>query len=183
MVFDTETTGLPPKDPDVTNSVAWEKCRMVQIAWEIFEGKELHSKYCTIIKLDGFSIPPVVAGIHGITDDIANTNGVPIASVFEKLSVELPFISTIVAHNIRFDNNVMLSEFHRYKQLDLIKQWGEKQKVCTMLMSRPPKGRWLKLADLYKQLIKDEPLYNLHQADVDVSLCSQCYFKLIEQKR
>lgn len=181
MIFDTETTGLPPKQCHVTDSNAWGQCRIVQIAWEIFEGTELQSKYCTIIRLDGFSIPQVVANIHGITDEIALSKGIPIHDMFEKLRAELPMVSTIVAHNIKFDDNVMLSELHRYKESDLVQQWSEKQKRCTMLMSQPPKGKWLKLADLYQQLVKEEPPKNLHQADVDVSLCSQCYFKLIQQ--
>lgn len=181
MIFDTETTGLPPKKCDITDSEAWGRCRMVQIAWEIYEGKELHSKYCTLIKLDGFTIPPIASSIHGITDDIANEKGAPIHDVFDKLREELPYISTVVAHNIRFDDNVMLSELHRYNEHDLVRLWNGTTKVCTMLMSKPPKGRWLKLSDLYRKLMNEEPSGNLHQADVDVSLCSQCYFKLIEQ--
>lgn len=181
MVFDTETTGLPPKQCDLSDSVAWERCRIVQIAWEIYEGTQLLSKYCVIVKPTNFKIPLVASNIHGITDEIAAEKGIPIEEVFAQLRLELPYISTLVAHNIRFDNNVVLSELHRYKEQDLIDEWVTKEQKCTMLMSKPPKGRWLKLADLYKQLVKDELLENLHQADVDVSLCAQCYFRLIEQ--
>lgn len=187
FIFDLETTGLPPRKCfSVSDSSAWECCRIVQIAWEIYEDGNLQDKYCTIVKPDGFAIPLVAANIHGITTDVAIADGVDIHKVFMKLVELLPSIDCIVAHNIRFDDNVMLSELHRYAMTDIITQWQQKPKKCTMIMGVPftEKKRWPKLINLYRILCADYEESNigqLHRADTDVALCSYCYFGMIDK--
>jgi hypothetical protein len=41
LVYDTETTGLPiggTKYADHEETEKWEECRLVQIAWELYDG-------------------------------------------------------------------------------------------------------------------------------------------------
>lgn len=181
LVFDTETTGLPPRTKSYTESTAWESCRIVQIAWSIFRGSELEHKFCAIIKPDGFTIPPFVSKIHGITDAIAYEQGVSIHDVFAELQQDLADVSTVVAHNMKFDDNVLLSELHRYGKDDMVTEWQQKSKVCTMLMGckHMQTKKWPKLIELYKHL-SDNAAHDglLHRADTDVALCAYCFFKM-----
>lgn len=181
LVFDTETTGLPPRKCSLDDSVSWNKCRIVQIAWHVYDGDVLEASYNTIIKPDGFTIPDFVSNIHGITDEIADREGIPIEGMFERLQDVLPTVDTIVAHNIKFDDNVLLSEMYRYKKNDMIDSWISKKKVCTMMMAKPyqQNNKWLKLSELYRVLFDEEPSGRLHSADTDVALCARCYLKMI----
>lgn len=133
------------------------------------------------MKPDNFVVPPIAANIHGITTEIAIETGIPIQDVFAKLSAILPSVGTIVAHNIKFDDNVLQSELHRYEMCDMVSTWKTIPKQCTMLMGVPRTAnkKWPKLCDLYKLLSGGaEPMGKLHSADTDVALCSYCYFKM-----
>jgi DNA polymerase III epsilon subunit-like protein len=180
FVFDTETTGLPPRGGDVTNSVSWERCRIVQIAWHVYDERGgLQEKHNIIVRPDGFTIPDRASDIHGITTETAMNIGRPFSEVVSQLQKIIPLVDTVVAHNIRFDNLVLLSELHRYGSCDLIDEWNKKTKKCTMIMGTPPKCKWPKLGVLYEQLFGEAPKGRLHDADVDVELCAQCYFRLV----
>ncbi len=80
LIFDTETTGLPigglcagPEKND-----QWESCRLVQLAWELYDGSNLISQGCYTVKPDGWVISDATQKIHGITNAIANNTGLPI---------------------------------------------------------------------------------------------------------
>lgn len=188
LVFDTETTGLPPSrsKPDPANIAPWDRCRIVQIAWNIYDvNGALERAVCFMVKPDGFTIPPEAARIHGITTECAMAEGVPIEHVFEILRRDLSRVSTLVAHNIRFDDNVVLAELYRLlpvsSPLDiqsLIDAWELKERRCTMLMGTPPKGKWPKLVNLYQRLFNTVPDCVLHRADADVEVCAKCYFEM-----
>lgn len=183
LVFDTETTGLPPRKTDLNNSAAWEKCRMVQIAWEVYNGTSLESSYCAIIKPDGYEIPYVSSTIHGITTDVAKEKGIPLHDAFDELMKVLPSVNVAVAHNIRFDDDVLQSEMLRYGLHELHEEWKTKEKVCTMRMAlTTPNQKWPKLSELYFSLFNAEPQGKLHTADVDVATCAKCYFKMMSGK-
>lgn len=179
FVFDTETTGLPPRGVPPSEKDKWNQCRIVQIAWEIYHPmtEELIARECFTIKPDNFEIPQRAAEIHGITTERAREEGVDIHVVFDALKVHIPSIDTVVAHNIVFDNNVLLAELHRYDQLDLVSTWTCKKKECTMLMAKSKK--WPKLIELYQRLFgAEDPGVTLHRADADVAICAKCYFAL-----
>lgn len=185
MVIDTETTGLPPRPwAPVDDNVQWNCCRIVQIAWSIYDVAtgELVRSACHIIDPQrSFEIPAVAARIHGITTDIAHARGVPITDVIAHLSSDLDDVGTIVAYNLQFDDNVILSELHRAAvDPDVIAKWCVKNRQCTMKMGTEPKGRWPKLSALYTRLFGKEPDGELHRADTDVRICAECYFRLIK---
>ena len=117
IFIDTETTGLPPSKYTSYGDDVWKSCRLVQIAWEIrdSETKELINSECFIIKPTDYIIPPESSAIHGISHDDAMTNGIKLFEIWRKLELYMSSISTIVAHNIYFDNKVILSELFRYK--------------------------------------------------------------------
>ena len=128
MVFDTETTGLPTSfgapASDVDN---WP--RVVQLAWEAFGvcGRKALAR-SDLIRPDGYIIPRDAEAVHGISTEIARRNGSPIASVLETFMRPLTVASVIVAHNFKFDVNVLAAEFHR---LDIPDPFLSKTYICT----------------------------------------------------
>jgi DNA polymerase III epsilon subunit-like protein len=180
MVVDTETTGLPPRYAPVEALEAWEKCRVVQIAWEIYDeaGKHISSE-CYIIRPDGYTIRPEVTRIHGISHTHAEQHGIPFDVIIDRLACALPRVKRIVAHNISFDDRVVQAELYRYCDTEVKKkvmtQWREKQKLCTMLRGTKPGEKWPKLVDLYKRYFGGAPSEEMHRADADVRACARIY--------
>ena len=117
LVIDTETTGLP-QGRNVTSETykKWDKARLVQIAWELYNpSRECIQKECYIITPDNFEIPEVVVNIHGISTERAYNEGIALIDVLKKIHVILNNNPIIVAHNIQFDNDIILAELYRYQ--------------------------------------------------------------------
>ena len=180
LVIDTETTGKDVPFVSVTNSSKWAGIRLVQFGYELYtEDHQLIHKGCWIIRPDGFTIPEETTAIHGISTEQACQEGVPIDTVFTWLELYLPSVTTLVAHNMEYDNNVMLSELFRYHRTELFTLWQQTNKDCTMLMGKRYLGRSLRLGVLAHQcgLVVPE---GLHRADVDVAVCAQIYLFLLQ---
>lgn len=185
LFFDTETTGVPKnyKAP-VTNLENWP--RLVQIAWLVTdkEGNELKSiEY--VIKPDGFSIPLEASKIHGITNDYAKENGHDLKLVLEEIISDISKSSTVVAHNIKFDEKIIGAELLR---MALDSELDNKQRKCTMELSTnfcklpgPYGYKWPRLDELYKILFGIN-FSNAHTALADVKACAKCYFELINRE-
>ena len=182
LFIDTETTGLPPKIWNSYNDPQWDSCKMIQIAWELWNpiDNTMISAECFTIK-PNFIISPESTAIHGITQDCANETGVKLFKIWRKLEEILPNVATIVAHNIGFDNKIILSELFRSREYELFNQWRNINKKCTMIMGTEPGKKWPKLAELYEKLFEEKPNCRLHSADADVYLCSKIYFKLLNK--
>lgn len=184
LVFDTETSGLPPRGVSPKFELAWDRCRLVQIAWELYDDAgKLQQAASYMVKPQGFTIPDEAIAIHGISNEEATASGEDINTIFAALSALLPYVKVIVAHNIEFDRNVLASEMHRMRSFDLFQRWMAKDTFCTMLKGAEPKKRWPKLADLYAKLFGKLPDARLHRADTDARVCAAIYFKLLEVEK
>ncbi len=186
LVIDTETTGLPSsfrfgaKPDNISN---WDSCRVVQIAWRVYDSTscELLSSVSLIIKPEGFAIPDEASSIHGITTDFAVQNGKRIVDALHQLMDSLTNfnVERVVAHNTKFDVNVILSELYRNELHDLAERWSSIRKYCTMLNNANKfAGSWPKLGALYTKVIG--PISadtKLHSADDDCRLCAEIYIK------
>jgi len=185
LFLDTETTGLPTRrGAHYTELDAWP--RMVSACWAFYSptGKELHYEY-HIIRPDSFTIPHDVTLIHGITTERALHEGIPLATVLQKLATDIgerrPQLA--VAHNMAFDQPVLLAE---YLRIGLAQPMTSLRSFCTMvstteLVRLPPfrygKHKWPKLAELYYHLFgMDFP--SGHHAGADVKACAACFFEL-----
>lgn len=120
--------------------------------------------------------PAKATEIHGITEEMAQRDGVPMWKVMEMLRQRMPDIGVMVAHNLEFDKKVMLAEMSRLNDMDLFNEFASKDGFCTMLKNTIPGQRWPKLIDLYTRLFQKPVEGQLHQADTDVQLCSEIYF-------
>ena len=151
------------------------------------------AKACYIIRPDGFTIPEEVVRIHGISTERALAEGVPLLEVIAKFADDMSRygVDTAVAHNMAFDDSVLLAELYRAaasETCDMIKDfievWTTRKKRCTMRMGARldgANGKWPKLHVLYEQLCGPLPDdTRLHNADTDAHLCANIYEKLME---
>jgi DNA polymerase III epsilon subunit-like protein len=180
LFIDVESTGFPrcggysnPSQVKLYNSA-----RVIEIGYVICNGiGDVIKQYSTLIKPVGFCIRNT--HIHGITYNRAKNKGIDIRDAIKQLHIDLCMVDTIVAHNAKFDVNIILSECYRARKTKLIKCIRNKNVICTMKMGRdlltcryPPK-----LCDLYENLhnIKLTPR---HRALFDATVCKDCYFKM-----
>lgn len=190
--LDTETTGLPPRTrPSPLDAEGWSDCRMVQIAWQLWECYDADAgagaadgmleKGTLIVDPAGaFAIPEAAARIHGITPERAAAEGVTwqsgeILSAIQRL---IGAADLLVAHNTEFDVGVVCSELVRCGRNDLADRFLALPKYCTMKNGTLPRARWPRLRDLYVRLFQREPEGRLHDAQTDVRVCAEIYFAL-----
>lgn len=182
LVFDTETNGKPINYKAAKNDTSnWP--RVVQLAWAVFthEGALVRGRQ-QIIKPDGWSIPDEVVAIHGISEQKANADGVPMLIAIRDFVADYESCDTLVAHNIGFDYPVLGCEMIRYQ----IRPKNKIERhVCTMNAStdfcKLPGGygkyKWPKLMEVHQLLFK-EGFDGAHDAMNDVLACGRVFFEL-----
>jgi len=185
LIFDTETTGLPKRwDAPITDTGNWPRC--VQIAWQLHDemGKLIeHQDY--LIKPEGFNIPFDAESIHGISTELAETEGLPMAEVLEKFNLALSKSKFIVGQNLKFDINIMGCEFHRFGIASSMSSMPVLD-TCTEITAsllQLPGGRGGKfklptLTELHSYLF-NTPFGEAHNATADVEATTRCFFELI----
>ena len=205
IVFDTETTGLPErKSYDVyypyTQLEKYEFSRLVSIAWAVYDGSEKITSRYFIIKPMGFVIDnsSKATEIHGITSEIAEEQGVDINTVFMTLlgDIDVENMETLVAHNLEFDWNILLSEISRLKNSpekvlaadNLLELIHSLKKYCTMKMGasvvkiphRYSRSGWKypSMQELHEHLVGVR-FTNAHNAEIDMLACNACYQRLV----
>jgi DNA polymerase-3 subunit alpha len=198
LFFDLETSGLPQQNDRRQNYPPhmiekYDSCRIVQFTWSIYEYKKegLDKKFLKkenlIIKPDNFKISEISTQIHGISNERARDEGISIHTAFKKLNKQMiKFnVDKIIAYNINFDINVLLSELYRYNYPNLIERINDSRHVCAMLMAHwyinKGIGKWPKLGEMYKFLFKQE-MEGAHDAYFDVKATVKCYFRLKKMK-
>lgn len=174
LFFDTETTGVPKNyNAPVSDINNWP--RMIQLAYLLqdAQGNELEAGNFLIIP-DGFTIPPEVTRIHGITTEKAAAEGWELKSVLERFKLCIPRAEHIVGHNVRFDRYIVGCEFYRMAMQDLL---HEKPRICTMMSGRKYFSKWPKLEQLHRHLF-GEGFEGAHDADRDIRATARCFWEL-----
>ncbi len=198
LFVDIETNGFPKKKIGVSNQFyhytkldKYESSRIVSISWIISDlKKNIKTSKNFIIKPDGFQITNDF--IHGITNEIANSKGVEISKVFDDLKNDINGVKFIIAHNLIFDLNILLSELHRYGDYnELINNINKLEQTCTGEQTRntlkiPFKSSYVitkykmpTLGELYKYCFNKE-LENHHNSEDDVKNLMDCFFYLLK---
>lgn len=182
LVFDTETTGLPKnwKAP-LTDSDNWP--RMVQLAWQCHDitGKFLYAKN-HVIKPDGFTIPDEVVKVHGISTDIANEQGIPLAEALTDFVSDVKKAKFIIGHNIEFDINIVGAELLRCGMTEIMTKAPQ---LCTKVEStdfcaiyKNGRIKWPTLTELHLKLFS-VPFEEAHNAAADVEATTRCFLELV----
>ena len=184
LIFDTETTGLPQNfDAPVTDTDNWP--RLVQMAWQLHDEKgSLMAAKNIIVKPNGFTIPYNAEKIHGISTERAEKEGRPLPEVIAEFTADLQRTKLLIAHNIKFDLNILGAEFVRLNQPD---HFSGIQLFCTanettdwmQLSGGRGKYKTPNLTELYTKLF-NEPFQDAHDAAYDVAATAKVFFGLIE---
>jgi len=179
VFIDTETTGLPD---DFNSLSSYNNVRLVQIAWIIYDsyGKKI-SKRDFIIKPEGFEIPENSTKIHKISNSLALIAGKSLYKVLLDFNTAIKSCSRIVAHNLNYDFNVLLSEYNR---TNIDPKINSLNKICTMKATTDYcaistfKGyKWPSLAELYKKIFLED-MKEAHNAAVDIEATAKCFWHM-----
>lgn len=185
LIFDTETTGLPlrygHKFAPPTDTYSYDNARLIEIAYIIVnDEKNIIKKVNHLVKYDDI-INITNYNIHGIDNMMVEKSGKTIDYVFNEFATDLKDVNTLVAHNINFDINILLSECYREhdKYKDLINEIKYKNKYCTMLEGKKhmKKSKWPKLKELHEFIFNTEWVQS-HRALDDTETCMKCYFSM-----
>lgn len=185
LIVDCETNGLP-RDWRASVSRVSNWPRLVQIAWCAFDSEHCELESAShVIRPDGFEIRPDSTAIHGITQERAMAEGLPIHEVLGELQRIASAATSVIAHNASFDGSVIAAEYVRLRKMP---PFLPKEMVCTMEASTDycrlpggPRGyKWPRLDELYSKLF-DASVGGAHDAGVDARACADCFFEL--QKR
>jgi len=216
LIFDVETTGLPKRNygemPYYKYLDRYNESRVVQLSFSTYtEDGTLLKEYDYIIncnsgdKLLRFTIPESSTEIHGITEDISIKKGITMEHALYNFINEVIDVKVLVAHNLNFDINILMSEIWRlqiayrkkehekYKFINMINELLKTEIYCTMLstidLCKIPfknsysnkKDNWKfpKLEELYEKLFHVKPT-NCHNALYDIRYTAKCFFKLKE---
>jgi DNA polymerase III epsilon subunit-like protein len=192
LIFDTETTGLQPKNTPINHVDKWP--HIVQLSWAIYneETKQIEEEMDNIISLGThISISAESTAIHGITSELSRAKGVPIEVALFDFKHAANRCRKMVAHNLEFDKNMILVELHRNRMFHTVFPPVE---YCTMKQGTPIcklvkvwkdgtiSFKYPKLIELYHALFgEDTPSpIGLHNAKVDVDVCLKCYVRMTE---
>eukprot|EP00198_Chlamydomonas_reinhardtii_P010773 XP_001700110.1 predicted protein [Chlamydomonas reinhardtii] len=196
LVVDTETTGFPRRLPGTpmngfireqvpyTDLEGWSTARIVSIAWRVLapDGRmELQEHGYRIVRPVGFVIPADAVQIHGISTQRATQEGLPLDQVLDELmsAIQRWNCGVIVAHNLKYDLNVILSELYRRNRAQDVARLERMEGVCTANCSKFYLGRYHKQAELLKALT-DEDMRVAHDAECDAEACAKCYVALLQ---
>jgi len=188
LIFDTETTGLPRNwNAPLTDSDNWPRC--IQIAWQLHDamGNVIeHDDY--LIQPDGFNIPFDAEKIHGISTELAQQDGIPLAEMLQKFSTVLEKTKFIVGQNVGFDLNIMGAEFLRLNQENVLPNFPvldtcteTTAQLCQIPGGRGGKFKLPTLSELHEFLF-DESFAEAHNATADVEATTRCFLELVRRQ-
>lgn len=183
LIFDTETTGkanfrAPANDESQPH--------IVQLgAMMVDDSGRTLGELNLIIQPDGFTIPKEASDIHGITQEIAESCGVPLVSALSAFNWLCRRADVIVAHNIEFDTLVTSAAFSR---INRPAPFGEAAWHCTMnamtdvcQIPGPYGFKWPRLEEAYRHLF-GEWNAKAHDAMEDVRACARIYLHNLKAK-
>lgn len=185
LVFDAETTGLPPKDAKYeTDFMRFP--HIVQLAW-CMDGVE--KDY--IIKPEGWIIPEETTAIHGITTDHALKVGRPFGDVCNEFIADCERADFLVAHNIYFDTSTIKANVLKMFHIDYLEQrvnpaMDKYKRIDTMMKTikfvgatfpNSAKLKFPKLEELYYKLFGED--FPAHNAIEDVRAIIRCLPELV----
>ena len=209
LVFDVETTGLLPRSQK--NGVVVpisEYPHILQISFAVYDitQKKIIREYDAYVKVaEDVVIPDEVTKLTGISREMVNEKGRSIVDVLEKFYEMYMFCHGLVAHNMKFDEKMILFEVERKRERimkvapycfhtfsDTFEKVHGIERFCTMkrgtdlcnimvpskLPNGKPRKKWPRLGELYQYLFPGENVEGFHNSMVDVLACLRCFMKM-----
>ena len=184
IAFDFETSGLPVGRRPVTYDTVkqYDTCRAVSLSAARFSSRgRLIDIFDKSIRPDGFQISQGSIDIHGITQEVAEKDGQHFVEVFNEF---MRFVgsrtSLMIAHNAKFDLNVLRSEMVRNDMV--LSNIDHLTFRCTLEMYRERFLKPIKLGILYKEIF-GEDFENAHNSLADCIACGRVYPYLLGHER
>lgn len=184
IAMDFETSGLPKGRKPVTHDTVnqYDTCRAVSLSAARFSSRgRLIDTFDKIVYPDGFQISQGSIDIHGITQDQAEREGQSFTEIFVEF---MRFIgsrtSMVIAHNLKFDLNVLRSEMLR-NNIDL-SNIDHLTFGCTLELYRDRFLKPIKLGVLYNEIFGEE-FENAHNSLADCIACGRVYPYLLGHER
>ncbi len=181
IFIDTETTGLPTlisynRYYPYYQLEYYNKSRIIELGYMVYDSNNNKIKeFNKLIRPNNFEITNTE--IHGITNEQAINEGINIIDALKELEEDLKYTDTIIAHNINFDINIILSEASRAKCSKLVESIHKKVKKCTFKIAQEIYKKNFKLVNLYSHLF-NKNIEQEHRALSDVKILVDCYFEL-----
>ena len=196
LYFDVETTGLPnakfpPGDP--------MQPHITQLGF-ILEVNGHDALICdTMIKPNnwrihtdsGTGIGKIASDLTGITQDMCEANGLPVADVVEMFMIAAENADALVCHNTAFDTKLIATEYARLRPdgspRDVL---CGKPTLCTMKAATPickirkkdgkTGNKWPKLEEAM-MFFFNEKLEGAHSAIVDIMATRRLFHRLLAE--
>jgi len=172
-ILDTETNGLPDKND-------YSKVSMLELAYVIVDLDMNIIKEKNFIVKGKFKVPEIITQLTGITKEMTNEKGRPLEYVAKEFYKDLKDCEFVVAHNLRFDYNVLKKELKTQKKY-YVDEFCSKIQLCSLAMFRKelpkPLIRNHKLQTIYNHL-NPEPFVQTHRALDDVHMIINSFNRL-----
>lgn len=190
IILDTETNGIPKKTDhksnyDYKNLEDFREARLLSISYIVIDANNDIKEKKTIYVNPQFELLKGAQKIHGLTKEFLNERGCDIEYIINDLTnlFSKYNINEIIAHNIEFDINIILSEIYRHNEYsDLLSiLLYNVDYYCTMkkFFEKINYYKWPKLGEAYKYFYNEE-IINAHDSEYDTLHCYKVYVKLIE---
>lgn len=178
MIFDTETTGKNPRT-----------ARMTQLAFLVtnLDGYVI-DEFQSLVKPDGWEVPKEQFFIeNNMSTERCEKEGHPAHMVLRRFQDALKGVTYKVAHNISYDNQIVMNEMIRYQITKELFQF--KKQICTMrsstnvckIISSRGGYKWPKLEELHRYLFSED-FADAHDAGADVRATGKCLIELINRE-
>lgn len=187
LVFDTETTGLPlwndpsddPRQPHI-----------VDIACSLFDPRGLEVERFDAIINPGVEIPAEVAAIHGITTEVAQTEGVDPGIALAQFLAMSRRATAVVGHNVSFDIRmvrILAARLTGEKWDNPLPTFCTMRRTTNVCQILGPKARhardwkWPTLAEATRHFFNEDHV-GAHRARPDCDATARIYFHLREKE-
>lgn len=188
--FDTETTGLPKErnKPASQGPNNWPE--PVSISWAVTDGPKIIRAKSYLIQPQGWQIPPDSIKIHGITQQMAEQDGVDLRYVMKEFIRDLLQVDMMIAHNLEFDKNIIIAAALYHCRDEVALKWPtyefctceNSRSICKLATYKPTLSGMYKapkLTELYVHAFKNPPPeILLHTSLGDVLVLIASFFKL-----
>lgn len=188
LVLDTETSALPSRGGDYSD------VRLIELGYVVLDARTGKSLKEVSLLVDNPGVGDTLENthVHGITVDELRDHGVPLETALNCLALDMKDAHAVVAHNMKFDYEVLLTEARRVPEGLLLSQLlpskaqAQPSFVCTMLWGRKMAyghNKYPKLVELYSSLFPDNTEGapgRAHRALDDARVCAACFAKMCE---
>jgi DNA polymerase III epsilon subunit-like protein len=173
LLFDTETNGLPKSRNIAGNAEKGNWPDILSICWMIYEDEKHVKTEYHLVKPAGWKVK--ATAVHGLTQKMCETEGKPLAEVLGLFLADVAASKHVVAHNLRFDKNVVFSAAKWRLGVDPRASWTWGKDVCTACKGAVA-GKIPKLDVLYESIFGKPAPEGAHNALRDVEVLKDVFF-------